>query len=775
MAYIGREPQFGAFETQNLVGNGSDTQFTLDFPTTTTSSIAVWVNKVSQVPEVDYNVTTSTIQFTVAPGNGVQIKILYLGRQHLVGEVANNSITSSKIDIFKDTPNASSIYEINDSTTNGVLIAPKMTETQRDAISSPATSLVIYNTTTNKLNIYNGTSWEGLGSSSMASNAMNLSESNASDIFTNFVKDMEDHGRTALNTEKGFVDELEASDDMIDTGVTGLIYNPTDDLYTSNLGPNNDSSKTYTTESNYIQQEWTNSNQSTSQATVSGTTVTLSSGTWPTNCVNARISFDSGSTFENITSRDSGTQITLDSAGTNATSDYILRMSEFDAGVVQLNSYMVNSFGPDLTSTSFALASSGNRGGHSTTGAVDNSTTVTWADNKGSNLWWSIDFGSGVTKRIQKYTLVGKYSAGNPSGNDTMRDWKLEGSNDNTNWTTVDTRTGTTTWVDQAKTDYTSMNGTVGDFRHYRIFITANNSGNAICGIVELELMELSNPQASNPTTEYVSIADTYSNKTDISFWSDINSNSITENLNSQNTYYWYSFDPTNNYGPDTEVKIFHQGGSVWRTIAKNNAGTWEYNSSTTAATFTGTSATTNDMLHAVSQALSTVSDNRMTKAEIEAITDAEFEATGGFSTSNNLLVRGFTLVSSSATQTPEVDLFTINYDATGGSSAVELRTKQWTGTGGTPSAPATSPDTIYLFVVDEQTSGTPVYAVTRDGGTTYTNTTFNASWVFNGTKVARRATIDVSGQPLGTDPRLKITGSAGINFTLHAVGLQTK
>ncbi|KKM63143.1 hypothetical protein LCGC14_1514440 [marine sediment metagenome] len=35
----------------------------------------------------------------------------------------------------------------------------KLTTAQRDAISSPATGLVIYNTTTNLLNVYDGTSW----------------------------------------------------------------------------------------------------------------------------------------------------------------------------------------------------------------------------------------------------------------------------------------------------------------------------------------------------------------------------------------------------------------------------------------------------------------------------------------------------------------------------------------------------------------------------------------------------------------------------------------
>jgi hypothetical protein len=50
-----------------------------------------------------------------------------------------------------------------DSTTKGFL-SPRMTTTQRNAISSPATGLQIYNTTTNALNVYNGSAWVEVGS-----------------------------------------------------------------------------------------------------------------------------------------------------------------------------------------------------------------------------------------------------------------------------------------------------------------------------------------------------------------------------------------------------------------------------------------------------------------------------------------------------------------------------------------------------------------------------------------------------------------------------------
>lgn len=48
-----------------------------------------------------------------------------------------------------------------DSTTQGFL-PPRMTTTERDAITTPAAGLMVYNTTTNKAQCYNGTTWNDL-------------------------------------------------------------------------------------------------------------------------------------------------------------------------------------------------------------------------------------------------------------------------------------------------------------------------------------------------------------------------------------------------------------------------------------------------------------------------------------------------------------------------------------------------------------------------------------------------------------------------------------
>jgi len=66
------------------------------------------------------------------------------------------------VGIGATTNNASAKLQV-DSTTQG-LLPPRMTTTQRDAIASPAAGLVIYNTTTNKLNVRAASAWEAVTS-----------------------------------------------------------------------------------------------------------------------------------------------------------------------------------------------------------------------------------------------------------------------------------------------------------------------------------------------------------------------------------------------------------------------------------------------------------------------------------------------------------------------------------------------------------------------------------------------------------------------------------
>jgi hypothetical protein len=68
-----------------------------------------------------------------------------------------NSFAQVGISTTSITPDASSILELRSSNTG--FLPPRMTNAQRDAITTPANGLLIYNTSTSKLNYYNGGIW----------------------------------------------------------------------------------------------------------------------------------------------------------------------------------------------------------------------------------------------------------------------------------------------------------------------------------------------------------------------------------------------------------------------------------------------------------------------------------------------------------------------------------------------------------------------------------------------------------------------------------------
>ncbi len=67
-----------------------------------------------------------------------------------------------RVGIGTSNPNTGAALDVT-STTQGFL-PPRLTTTQRNAIGTPPAGLMVYNTTTNKLNFYNGTAWEAVTS-----------------------------------------------------------------------------------------------------------------------------------------------------------------------------------------------------------------------------------------------------------------------------------------------------------------------------------------------------------------------------------------------------------------------------------------------------------------------------------------------------------------------------------------------------------------------------------------------------------------------------------
>jgi hypothetical protein len=112
----------------------------------------------SIVPE--YN-TTGTYSGTVTGLIYNPTLTSLTGATHIAIQTVSGNVlfgtTSGSVGVGTSTINASAILQA-DSTTKGML-PPRMTNAQMVAIGTPASGLMVYDTTNNKLNVYDGTNW----------------------------------------------------------------------------------------------------------------------------------------------------------------------------------------------------------------------------------------------------------------------------------------------------------------------------------------------------------------------------------------------------------------------------------------------------------------------------------------------------------------------------------------------------------------------------------------------------------------------------------------
>ncbi|MFZ2777676.1 MAG: FISUMP domain-containing protein, partial [Candidatus Moraniibacteriota bacterium] len=171
------------------------------------------------------------------------------------------------------------------------------------------------------------------------------------------------------------------------------------------------------------------------------------------------------------------------------------------------------------------------------------------------------------------------------------------------------------------------------------------------------------------PANTYYTLSTTNLNHYNTSVWTGISSATLTETLSGQNINYSASFDGR------TTFKIYDStsGNSGWRPIARNNSGTWEYNSNATAGAtnVTWTNSTTNNQNSAISQAVA-ISANQMTGTQFQAVNGTQWGT--GFVSGTLDLAMSFKTTDS--TQNPTLDQITINYLGGAGAGILTLGTK---------------------------------------------------------------------------------------------------
>ncbi len=116
------------------------------------------------LPGVDFRIAGNTPISSVQDGGHSIVGMQAVGSSLKFGRLSGENLSgllfiegTGNVGIGTIGPASSAKLEIN-STTSGFL-PPRMTSAERSVISSPATGSMIYNTTTNKPNFYNGTVW----------------------------------------------------------------------------------------------------------------------------------------------------------------------------------------------------------------------------------------------------------------------------------------------------------------------------------------------------------------------------------------------------------------------------------------------------------------------------------------------------------------------------------------------------------------------------------------------------------------------------------------
>lgn len=106
--------------------------------------------------------SSSTTRLSETGGNNLQITGYTINLMY-AGTTSGLYIKEDgRIGIGNTSLNASAKLDVT-STTQGVLL-PRMTTTQKNAISTPAEGLIVYDTTLHKLCVYNGSAWETITS-----------------------------------------------------------------------------------------------------------------------------------------------------------------------------------------------------------------------------------------------------------------------------------------------------------------------------------------------------------------------------------------------------------------------------------------------------------------------------------------------------------------------------------------------------------------------------------------------------------------------------------
>ncbi len=335
--------------------------------------------------------------------------------------------------------------------------------------------------------------------------------------------------------------------------------------------------------------------------------------------------------------------------------------------------------------------------------------------------------------------------------------WTIKGSDDGSSWTTLDSRSGISSPGQNQWTSYYAFTNGY-PYRRYRIEATSTTDpGNNVC-IGELHYVEggYVSPAAilTAHTTDVLQLR--IGNPQPWAHISGVSVNQVAPGNSA--LYHAVSFDQRSTW------KVFKTG--AWRDLVRNNAGAWQYKDSGD----TWQNATANNLLTALGQAFA-VPANQMSETELEAITEGQWEGSGGFVPDSTSTLDFATGLRADSYHIPALDKYSVTYSVAVHDVTLVLR--DW-------EASENNPHDAYCVLdiepVDSVTLDTDVKAfVSMDDGAHYEQISGLATFREIGDHHYVRAdVIGLSGRNDKT-MRLKITTHNAKDVRVHGAALGVK
>ena len=156
---------------------------------------------------------------------------------------------------------------------------------------------------------------------------------------------------------------------------------------------------------------------------------------------------------------------------------------------------MPTPLGGDRCTGGTVTASGENPPNEDKTKAFDDTTSTKWLTS-GSTGWIQYDFAGTTAYAINEYHISSANDAVTYPGRNP-KNWTLQGSNNGTSWTTVDTRTNISFTANYQELTFSFTNTTA--YQMYRLNITANNGGTEI-QLSEIEMFATGGASTPTPT-----------------------------------------------------------------------------------------------------------------------------------------------------------------------------------------------------------------------------------------------------------------------------------